>query len=101
MKKTFISLSVLAAAIFFASCGGGGGFESDVRKMAELRCKAQKLGEKAGTGDEAAKKELEGMQKETMEMATKMMEKYKDKQDDKAMSEKADKIMDEVMAKCK
>jgi hypothetical protein len=103
MKKNIFGLAILALVIGTASCSSsssGGGFESDVRKMADYRCRVQKL-EAKDPADEKAKKELEDLRKEMDEYRDKMAEKYKGKENDTAMNNKADKIMDEEMAKCK
>ncbi|MCX6315829.1 MAG: hypothetical protein NTW29_00950 [Bacteroidetes bacterium] len=100
MKKTILPAAIIALSLAFTSCGGGGSFESDVRKMADYRCKMQKLEAKDPT-DEKAKKELEDLTKEMEEYGDKMRKKYESKKDDKDMEAKADKIMKEVMDKCK
>ncbi len=99
MKKMILPAMALALAVSLTSCGGGG-FESDVRKMADYRCKAQQLAKK-DQNDEKVKKEMEELSKEAEAFAEKMEKKYESKKDDKAMEEKAEKIMEEVMAKCK
>lgn len=100
MRKNLFSFLVLAFVVSLASCGGGGGFESDVRKSARYDCQEQKLEEKAET-DEKAQKELEDLRKEKEAFEEKMRDKYKDKKDDPKMAERAMKIMQEEMAKCK
>lgn len=101
MKKNFLSIAVLAVVISLSSCGSSSSsFEGDVRKMANYLCQLQKLEMKAAT-DESAKKEMETIQKEMTEYSNKMETKYKDKKGDKAMEDKAEAIMKEVMAKCK
>ena len=100
MKKNFFSLAFLAVVIVLSSCSSKSSFESDVRKMANYRCKMQQLRAK-DPSDEKAKKEMEDLEKEMNAYGDKMEAKYKDKKDDKAMNEQADKIMEEVMAKCK
>lgn len=100
MKKMILPAAMLAFVISLTSCGGGSSFESDVKKLADFRCKMQKLMAK-DQNDEKVKKELEDLQKEAEAFGEKMEEKYKGKEDDKAMEEKAEKIMEEVMAKCK
>jgi Skp family chaperone for outer membrane proteins len=101
MKKNFLSMTMLAVVISLASCGGSSsGFEGDVKKFGNMRCKVQQLAAKDQT-DEKVKKEMEDLQKEMETFGEKMSEKYKDKKDDKAMEEKADKIMKEIMEKCK
>jgi hypothetical protein len=100
MKKTLLSL-VAATAIILTSCGGGGGYEADARKAGEMACEMQKLTTKAMAGDEDAKKKLEEKGKEMEEFGKKMEEKYKDKKGDKAFEEKGEKIVEEILAKCK
>lgn len=100
MKKNFFSLAVLALIFVLSSCSSKSSFESDVRKMADYRCKMQQLKAK-DPSDEKVKKELEVLEKEMDTYGEKMEKKYKDKKDDKEMNDKAEKIMDEVMAKCK
>ncbi|NOT52150.1 MAG: hypothetical protein HOP10_12830 [Chitinophagaceae bacterium] len=101
MRKNLFSFFALALVISLASCGGkGGGFEGDVRKMANYRCELQKL-MAMDQADEKTQKKVADLQKEMGEFADKMGKKYEDKKDDKAMEEKAEKIMDEVMEKCK
>ena len=101
MKK-LSQLAVVALLLGMSSCSSssGGGFESDVRKMADYRCRLQKLMAK-DPSDEKAKKETEDVRKEMDEFRDKMAKKYEGKENDKEMNEKADKIMDEEMAKCK
>ena len=100
MKKKFFSIALLAIVLSVSSCNSSSSFDSDVRKMADYRCKMQKL-MATGTSDEKVQKELEVLQKEMETFADKMEEKYKDKKDDKAMEAKAEAIMKEVMDKCK
>ncbi len=100
MRKNFFSLAILAVIIVLSSCSSKSSFDSDVRKMAEYRCKVQQL-EAKDPSDQKAQKELEDVKKEMDAYREKMSKKYEDKKDDKAMNEKAGKIMDEVMAKCK
>ncbi len=99
MKK-ILSIIAVAGVVTLTSCGGGGGFEADVKQMAEFGCKAQKLAASAAT-DPAKAKELADLQKEAEALSKKFEEKYKDKKGDKAMEEKATKIMADVMANCK
>jgi hypothetical protein len=99
MKKNALILGIVVASCFL-SCKGGGSFESDVRKMADMRCKLQKV-EAKDQSDEKVRKEKEDIEKEMKEFSDKMEKKYADKKNDKEMDEKADKIMDEVMEKCK
>ena len=100
MKKNFFSLAIIAMVIVLTSCSSKSSFESDVRKMAKYQCEREKLRAK-DQNDEKVKKEMEELKKEMNAFGDKMEEKYKDKKDDKAMNEQADKIMEAVMAKCK
>lgn len=100
MRKKFFSLAVVAVIIALSSCSSKSSFEGDVRKMANYRCEKQKLQAK-DPSDEKVKKDLEDLEKKMDAYGNEMKEKYKGKEDDKAMNEKADKIMEEVMAKCK
>jgi peptidoglycan hydrolase CwlO-like protein len=100
MRNKLITLVVVPIAAVLSSCGGKSSFEADVRKMANYRCKTQQLMAKEAT-DEKVKKELDDLQKEMEAYTKKMKEKYKDIKDDKEMEERADKIMQEVMSKCK
>jgi peptidoglycan hydrolase CwlO-like protein len=100
MRKNFFSLAVLAVVIVISSCSSKSSFESDVRKMANYRCEKQKL-EAKDQSDEKVKKDLEELKTKVEAYGNEMEAKYKDKKDDKDMNEKANKIMDEVMAKCK
>ena len=101
MRKNVFQLFVIVFAISLASCGGkSGGFEGDVRKMARYRCDFEKLMKK-DQADEKVQKEMADLQKEMTDFANKMEVKHKDKKDDEAMEEKADKIMEEEMKKCK
>jgi hypothetical protein len=100
MKKNFLSMAILAVVVSMSSCGSSSSFESDVKKFGNMRCKAQQLAAKDQT-DEKVKKELEDLQKEMSDYGDKMSKKYEKQKGDKAMDEKADKIMKEIMDKCK
>jgi peptidoglycan hydrolase CwlO-like protein len=100
MRKNFFSLAVVAVIIVLSSCSSKSSFEADVRKMANYRCDKQKL-EAKDQSDEKVKKELEELEKEMDAYGDKMKKKYENNKDDKAMNEKAGKIMEEVMGKCK
>ncbi|MDF2382779.1 hypothetical protein JMG10_14955 [Nostoc ellipsosporum NOK] len=100
MKKATFAFAAGLLLLSVTSCSSSSSFESDVRKMAGLMCRAQKVAVKAAT-DESAKKELESIEKEAEEFGKKMEEKYKDKKEDKEMNAKAEKIISEEMAKCK
>jgi hypothetical protein len=100
MKKNILTAAVTALFFTVTSCGGGSSLEKDVRKMGDYRCRMQKLMAK-DPADDKAKKELEELTKEMEAFGEKMAKKYESKKDDKAMEEKADAIMKEVMDKCK
>lgn len=100
MKKNFFSMAIFAIVILLSSCSSKSSFESDVKKMANYRCDIEKLMAK-DQNDEKVKKDLEKLSKEMQEFGEKMEKKYESKKNDKAMEEQADKIMDEIMAKCK
>lgn len=102
MKTLKISLVAVLAAGFFASCGGGIN-KGDIKKTAELTCKyyeaqvnAYKNGEDA-LSSEGVKKSMD----ELSAWGKKLEEKYKGKKSDKAQDEKAAKIYEEEMGKCK
>ena len=100
MKKNLLSLAVIALLIGVSSCGSKSSFDSDVRKMANYRCKEQQLMAK-DQSDEKVKNEMEDLKKEMDAYRETMAEKYKGKEKDEEMNKKANQIMDEVMAKCK
>jgi len=101
MKKNFFSMAVLAIVISLASCkSSSSSFEKDVRKKADYMCKVQQLTAKSGT-DEAAAKDLEKVTKEMSDFDAEMEKKYKEKEPTAEQSATAEKIMKEVMEKCK
>ena len=93
-------MAIIALAVAISSCGSSSSFDSDVRKMADYRCKMQQLRAK-DPADEKAKKEMETLDKEMTAFGEKMEKKYESKKEDKEMEAKAEKIMTEVMEKCK
>ena len=102
MKKNFLSIAVVAAVVALSSCGSksSGSLDKDVRKLADMRCKMQQLAAK-DQADEKVQKDIADLRKEMDEYRDEMEKKYGDKKNDKEMNEKADKIMEEVMSKCK
>ena len=100
MKKKLFLVAAMALFFCITSCGSKSSFESDVRKMANSRCKEQQLMAK-DQSDAKIKSEMDDLQKEMAAFRQKMSEKYKGKEKDEEMNKKADQIMDEVMAKCK
>lgn len=99
MKKATFAFAAGLILLSFASCSSSS-FESDVKKMAGFMCRAQQLATKATT-DEAAKKEMEALEKEAQAFSDKMKEKYKGMENDKEKNDKAEKIISEELAKCK
>ena len=100
MKKNFLSLIFLVIIWSLLSCKSSSSFENDVKKMADFNCRAQKLMAK-DPADEKARKDLAALQKEMDAYGAIMLEKYKDKKDDKEMEAKAQSIMTEVIKNCK
>jgi hypothetical protein len=98
MKKNFLSIAILAVVVSMSSCGSSSSFEGDVRKKADYLCKMQKL---AAATDEKSVKKIADIKKEMDEFDDKMEKKYKDKKKDDASMAMAEKIMKEVMEKCK
>ena len=93
-------MAILAVVVSMSSCGGGSSFEGDVKKFGNMRCKAQQLAAK-DQSDEKVKKELEDLQKEMETFGDEMSKKYEKDKDNKEMEAKADKIMKDIMDKCK
>ena len=93
-------MAILAVVVSMSSCGGGSSFEGDVKKFGNMRCKDQQLKAK-DQSDEKVKKELEDLQKEMETYGDEMSKKYEKDKDNKEMEAKADKIMKDIMDKCK
>ena len=91
------SFAIMVGAV---SCKSSSSFDKDVRKRGEYMCTIQKLTAKGGT-DEASIKALEKAKKELDEYDATMEKKYKDKEPTKEQQESAEKILKEVMDKCK
>ena len=100
MKKKMFSISALALLIAISSCTNDS-MESDVRKMAQMMCKSQRLQVKAMQGDEKAQEELKDLNKEANEFGEKMKKKYEKQENNAEFEEKAEKILREEMEKCK
>jgi len=100
MKKKLFSIAAMAVVLSLASCKSSSSFEKDVRKKADYMCKVQQLSAKAAT-DEAAAKDLEKVRKEMDDFDATMEKKYKDKEPSAEQSATAEKVMKEVMEKCK
>ncbi len=81
MKQfTTIFGAILFATIILTSCGGGS-IESDAKKVAELQCKAQKLMQKATSGDMSVMEESTKLASEAATLSKEMEGKYKDAAD--------------------
>ena len=82
---TFLGAILLTASVL-TSCGGGS-IESDAKKVAELQCKAQKLVEKASSGDMSVMEESQKLSAEAASLMTEMEGKYTSESDQKAFGE--------------
>ena len=80
MKKTIL-LTITLISFFMVSCGGS--IESDIAKISDIQCQAQKLTKKAMAGDESAKKELDELKEKTMNMMKELKDKYTTEEDQK------------------
>lgn len=80
MKKvTFIFSTILFAAVIFSGCGSG--IESDAKKVAALQCKAQKLMQKAASGDLSVLDESNELAAEVESMISNLEGKYSSMED--------------------
>ena len=95
-----IGIICISVLLFYKLSKSSSSFDNDVRKMADLQCRVQKL-EAKDPADLKAKKDLADLEKEMEAYGNKMEEKYKDKKDDKEMEAQAQAIITEVMDKCK
>ena len=80
MKKvnSFIAV-VLIASFTLTACGNSSSsIEKDAKKYADLACKAQKLGTKAGQGDMSVMTEYTELSKEIATFSSDMQKKYKE-----------------------
>lgn len=83
-------MSIFAALLIataMLSSYGGNSVESDAKKMAEIQCKALKLGMKAASGDKDVLEESAKLQAETAALTKEMDEKYKSEDDKKKLAE--------------
>jgi hypothetical protein len=87
MKKVinFIG-AILFASTIFISCGGNS-IESDAKKVAELQCKAQKLIQKANSGDNSILEESTKLASELTTLSKEMEGKYSSDSDKKKFAE--------------
>lgn len=93
-------LMITTLCFIMVSCKSKSSFESDVKKMAKYRCQEMQLKAKDQTDPKVAK-DLENLEKDMDAYRKEMAEKYKGHEKDDSMNNKANKIMDEEMAKCK
>ena len=77
MKK-LLSLfgALMIASLILSSCNDGGSIESDAKKLANLQCKAQKLGEKLTSGDMSVMEEITKLETEAESLAKELEKKY-------------------------
>ena len=83
---TFLGATLIATTIL-TSCGSGGGPESDAKKLAELNCKAQKLAQKAASGDQSVLEESTKLVKEAADLTSEFAKKYTSGDDAKKYAE--------------
>lgn len=83
----------MIASTILTSCGGGS-IESDAKKVAELQCKAQKLMQKATSGDMSVMEESTKLTSEAATLSKQMEGKYTSDSDKKKFAEALLKEMD-------
>ena len=87
MKKIMtIFGAILFASVILTSCGGGS-IQSDAKKVAELECKAQKLLQKATSGDMSIMEESTKLASEAANLSKEMDGKYTSDSDKKKFAE--------------
>jgi hypothetical protein len=97
MKKGItIFGAMLFASVILTSCGGGS-IESDAKKLAELQCKAQKLAQKAASGDMSIIEESTKLTTEATALSKELADKYKLNIDKKKFA----KALSKEMGNCK
>ena len=78
--------AILFASVILTSCGGGS-IQSDAKKVAELECKAQKLLQKATSGDMSIMEESTKLASEAANLLKEMAGKYTSDSDKKKFAE--------------
>ncbi len=76
MKKLMAIFGAILFASFIMTSCGGGSIESDAKKVAELQCKAQKLMQKAATGEMTVMEESTKLASEAATLSKEMEGKY-------------------------
>ena len=76
MKKMNVIFGAIIFASFILTSCGGDSIQSDAKKVADLQCKAQKLAQKATTGDMSVIAESNKFASEANALSRKMKEKY-------------------------
>lgn len=98
--KTRVPYFLIICFVFIVSCSGYPTFEDEMKKIAYYRCELQHLRD-IEDPDEELRAKIERLEAEMEEYAQKLEEKYHDDKNNKAIEEKAEKIIDEEMEKCK
>jgi hypothetical protein len=76
MKKLLPLFGALMIASLILSSCGGGSIESDAKRVADVQCRAQKLMEKASSGDMSVLEESTKLATEAQNLSKEMEEKY-------------------------
>jgi hypothetical protein len=87
MKKLMTIFGATAIASFLLTSCAGSSIESDAKKVAELQCKAQKLMQKATTGDMTLIEESTKLASEATTLSREIEEKYPSESDKKKFAE--------------
>ncbi len=77
---------ILFTSLFLTSCGGSS-IESDAKRVAELQCKAQKLMQKATSGDMSVIEESTKLTSEAATLSKEIEGKYTSDSDKKKFAE--------------
>jgi hypothetical protein len=87
MKKILSTLGLLImTALIFTACNSGS-IESDAKKVADLQCKAQKLMQKATSGDMSVLEESTKLSTEATALGVELEGKYTSDSDKKKFAE--------------
>lgn len=73
-ESLFLSAAVMLVIIVFHSCGSS--IERDAKKVAELQCEAEKLMQKALSGDQSVMEESKELASEAEALSQELEEKY-------------------------